>query len=426
MQLFTLPDRKDWEKLTERTALNSEKVEQAVQNILNAVKERGDEALKEFTQQFDKVQINDFLVSESSIQQAASLLPQDLKQAIQNAYQNITTFHLAQQEKNKIIVETQNGVKCWRKSVAIQKVGLYIPGGTAPLFSTVLMLGVPAQIAGCSEVILCTPCNQQGEIHPAILFAAKLVGIKKIFSVGGAQAIAAMTFGTETIPQVYKIFGPGNQYVTAAKQLATRYGVAIDMPAGPSEVLVYADETANPAFVAADLLSQAEHGADSQSILVTHSQAIAEQVLTELHQQLKTLPRREIAQKALENSRIILLQPQNAIDFINAYAAEHLILSVKNAHEIAEKITDAGSVFIGNYSPESVGDYASGTNHTLPTNGYARAYSGVSLDSFVKKITFQELSKEGLQGIARTVTTMAEAELLEAHKLAVIVRLENI
>jgi histidinol dehydrogenase len=426
MQLFTLPDRKDWKKLTERTALNSEKVEQAVQNILNAVKERGDEALKEFTQQFDKVQINDFLVSESSIQQAASLLPQDLKQAIQNAYQNITTFHLAQQEKNKIIVETQNGVKCWRKSVAIQKVGLYIPGGTAPLFSTVLMLGVPAQIAGCSEVILCTPCNQQGEIHPAILFAAKLVGIKKIFSVGGAQAIAAMTFGTETIPQVYKIFGPGNQYVTAAKQLATRYGVAIDMPAGPSEVLVYADETANPAFVAADLLSQAEHGADSQSILVTHSQAIAEQVLTELHQQLKTLPRREIAQKALENSRIILLQPQNAIDFINAYAAEHLILSVKNAHEIAEKITDAGSVFIGNYSPESVGDYASGTNHTLPTNGYARAYSGVSLDSFVKKITFQELSKEGLQGIARTVTTMAEAELLEAHKLAVIVRLENI
>lgn len=426
MQLFTLPtDRKDWKKLIERTALNSEKVEQAAQHILNAVKERGDEALKEFTHQFDKVQINDFLVSENTINQAASLITPDLREAIQNAYQNITTFHLAQQEKNKTIVETQNGVKCWRKSVAIQKVGLYIPGGTAPLFSTVLMLGVPAQIAGCSEVILCTPCNQKGEIHPAILFAAKLVGIKKIFRVGGAQAIAAMTFGTDTIPQVYKIFGPGNQYVTAAKQLATRYGVAIDMPAGPSEVLVYADETANPTFVAADLLSQAEHGADSQSILVTHSQAIAEQVQTELSQQLDTLPRKEIAQKALENSRIIVLQPQDAVDFINAYAAEHLILSVKNAPEIAEKITDAGSVFIGNYSPESVGDYASGTNHTLPTNGYARAYSGVSLDSFVKKITFQELSKEGLQGIAKTVTTMAEAEQLYAHKLAVTVRLES-
>ena len=397
-----------------------------VRNIIDEVIAGGDAAIKKITLQFDRVSINELKVTAEKIAAAENLLTPGLKTAIQLAKVNIEIFHNSQIQKVERI-ETMPGVWCWRKSVGIEKVGIYIPGGSAPLFSTVLMLGIPAKIAGCKEVILCTPPNEQGDIHPAILYAASLVGVTAIYSVGGAQAIAAMAYGTATIPKVHKIFGPGNQYVTAAKQLVQQNGIAIDMPAGPSEVCVWADENAIPSFVAADLLSQAEHGPDSQVILVANNKAIVSAIQLEIDLQLSALPRKDFATKALANSKAIILSNQDqAIDLINAYAPEHLILSVDNALQIADKIINAGSVFIGNYSPESVGDYASGTNHTLPTNGYAKAYSGVSLDSFVKKITFQQLTERGLMNIAPTVIEMAEAEGLQAHSNAVSVRLNLI
>ena len=397
-----------------------------VRDIIDEVIAGGDAAIKKITLQFDRVSINELRVTAEKIAAAENLLTPGLKTAIQLAKVNIEIFHNSQIQKVERI-KTMLGVWCWRKSVGIEKVGIYIPGGSAPLFSTVLMLGIPAKIAGCKEVILCTPPNEQGEINPAILYAASLVGVTAIYSVGGAQAIAAMAYGTATIPKVHKIFGPGNQYVTAAKQLVQQNGIAIDMPAGPSEVCVWADENAIPSFVAADLLSQAEHGPDSQVILVANNKAIVSAIQLEIDLQLSALPRKDFATKALANSKAIILSNQDqAIDLINAYAPEHLILSVDNALQIADKIINAGSVFIGNYSPESVGDYASGTNHTLPTNGYAKAYSGVSLDSFVKKITFQQLTERGLMNIAPTVIEMAEAEGLQAHSNAVSVRLNLI
>jgi len=421
MQIISFPDKSAWKSILARPTQEMAEIEKAVLPILENIKSNGDKALKEYALKFDKLNIDDFSVPLSEIEEAESKLSDELKNAIKIAYTNIHTFHKAQLQSPSII-ETMNGVRCWRKSVAIQKVGFYIPGGTAPLFSTVLMLGVPAQIAGCQEVVLCSPSN-----HPAIYYAAKLVGVTKIFRIGGAQAIAAMAYGTESIPQVYKIFGPGNQYVTAAKQLLSKEGVAIDMPAGPSEVAIMADESAVPSFIAADLLSQAEHGIDSQTLLVTTSKKLVSAVNLAVSGQLNRLPRKEIAQKAIENSRIVLLESQNeCIEMINEYAPEHLILSVEDYESVSEKIVNAGSVFLGNYTPESCGDYASGTNHTLPTNGYARAYSGVSVDSFVKKITYQHISKEGIQNIGKTVELMAEAESLDAHKRAVSIRLESI
>lgn len=423
MKVIIQPERSQWKELLQRPYVDNGAVLSSVQNIISEVKQRGDAAVKELTQRFDGVLLERFEVSEVEIAEASNKLSEELKKAIQQAKTNIENFHRAQVSKAEVI-ETMPGIQCWRKSVGIEKVGLYIPGGTAPLFSTVLMLGVPAKLAGCKEIILCTPCSKNGEVHPAVLYAAQLVGVTKVFKTGGAQAIAAMAYGTETIPAVYKIFGPGNQYVTAAKQLVQMQGVAIDMPAGPSEVCVLADETAEPSFVAADLLSQAEHGADSQVLLVASSERIVQNCLKEIENQLEQLPRKEMAQKALQNSRAIVLENVNeAIDLVNEYAAEHLIISCKDADAIAEKIINAGSVFIGNYSPESAGDYASGTNHTLPTNGFARAYSGVSVDSFVKKITYQKLTSEGLNKIADTVVAMAEAEGLDAHAKAVKVRL---
>jgi histidinol dehydrogenase len=422
MQIVKYPKKTDWAKLLKRPVIDSSSLEASVKNILLEVKANGDDALKRFATIFDKVTVNELQASKEEIDKASAAVSDELKQAIAVAKQNIETFHAKQMfavEK----IETMPGVVCWRKTVAIEKVGLYIPGGTAPLFSTILMLGVPAQIAGCKEIILCTPPAKDGSINAAILYTAQLCGITKIYKAGGAQAIAAMAFGTETIPQVYKIFGPGNQYVTAAKQLVQKDGVAIDMPAGPSEVCVMADDTANASFVAADLLSQAEHGADSQVLLVSTSEAMINAVLLETEKQLNELPRRELAAKALDNSKAILLNSiGEMIELVNAYAAEHLIISCKDDEVIAEKILNAGSMFLGNYSPESVGDYASGTNHTLPTNGYARAYSGVSVDSFVKKITLQKLSKEGLLNIGKAVELMAEAEGLEAHARAVTIR----
>ena len=422
MQIVKYPKKTDWAKLLKRPVIDSSSLEASVKNILLEVKANGDDALKRFATIFDKVTVNELQVSKEEIDKASAAVSNELKQAIAVAKQNIETFHAKQMfavEK----IETMPGVVCWRKTVAIEKVGLYIPGGTAPLFSTILMLGVPAQIAGCKEIILCTPPAKDGSINAAILYTAQLCGITKIYKTGGAQAIAAMAFGTETIPQVYKIFGPGNQYVTAAKQLVQKDGVAIDMPAGPSEVCVIADDTANASFVAADLLSQAEHGADSQVLLVSTSEAMINVVLLETEKQLNELPRKELAVKALDNSKAILLNSvEEMIELVNAYAAEHLIISCKDDEVIAEKIINAGSIFLGNYSPESVGDYASGTNHTLPTNGYARAYSGVSVDSFVKKITLQKLSKEGLLNIGKAVELMAEAEGLEAHARAVRLR----
>lgn len=421
LNIIQNPARKQWETLLQRpTALYSDIVA-SVESILEEVRENGDKAVRKFNQKFDNYG-GDLLVSEAEIQKAVKNLDKKLRKAIEQAYANIYKFHAKQLEKPKK-VQTMQGVTCWRKSVGIEKVGLYIPGGTAPLFSTVLMLGVPAQIAGCKEVILCTPARN-GEIHPAVLFSAWKVGVHKIFKIGGVQAIGAMAFGTESVPKVYKIFGPGNQFVTVAKQQVARDGVAIDMPAGPSEVMVWADETARPAFVAADLLSQAEHGTDSQVILVTHSLKVAEKVRQEVQKQLLTLPRNEIAEKALAQSRIIVLEKFNeALDLVNLYAPEHLILALKNAEKVAEKIINAGSVFLGNYTPESAGDYASGTNHTLPTNGFAKAYSGVSVDSFVRKITFQKITQKGLQNIGETIAIMAENEQLEAHKRAVTIRL---
>jgi histidinol dehydrogenase len=426
MKIFNEPKINEWASIIERPSIDAAQLNDNVRDIIDEVIAGGDAAIKKITLQFDRVSINELRVTAEKIAAAENLLTPGLKTAIQLAKVNIEIFHNSQIQKVERI-KTMLGVWCWRKSVGIEKVGIYIPGGSAPLFSTVLMLGIPAKIAGCKEVILCTPPNEQGEINPAILYAASLVGVTAIYSVGGAQAIAAMAYGTATIPKVHKIFGPGNQYVTAAKQLVQQNGIAIDMPAGPSEVCVWADENAIPSFVAADLLSQAEHGPDSQVILVANNKAIVSAIQLEIDLQLSALPRKDFATKALANSKAIILSNQDqAIDLINAYAPEHLILSVDNALQIADKIINAGSVFIGNYSPESVGDYASGTNHTLPTNGYAKAYSGVSLDSFVKKITFQQLTEWGLMNIAPTVIEMAEAEGLQAHSNAVSVRLNLI
>ncbi len=423
MKVFNEPSINEWASILARPTIDAAQLNDKVNAIIKEVVVGGDDAIKKFTLQFDRVSINEFKVTAEKIAAAENLISAGLKTAIQLAKVNIEVFHHSQIQKVERI-ETMPGVWCWRKSVGIEKVGIYIPGGSAPLFSTVLMLGVPAKMAGCKEIILCTPPNEQGEIHPAILYAASLVGVTAICSVGGAQAIAAMAYGTATIPKVHKIFGPGNQYVTAAKQLVQQNGMAIDMPAGPSEVCVWADENAIPSFVAADLLSQAEHGPDSQVILIANNTVIVEAIQREIDLQLTVLPRKEFAAKALANSKAIILSNQDkAIDLINAYAPEHLILAVDNALQIADKIINAGSVFIGNYSPESVGDYASGTNHTLPTNGYAKSYSGVSLDSFVKKITFQQLTERGLMNIAPTVIEMAEAEGLQAHSNAVSVRL---
>lgn len=423
MTIIPFPDRTDWPALLARPVQSTQQIEAAVAPILAQVRTGGDAALIELAQKFDKVDLSQqgLAVQTDELDAAESQLSDELKGAIRQAYQNIRTFHERQKQSVEKI-ETMPGVVCWRKSVGIEKVGLYIPGGTAPLFSTVLMLGIPAQLAGCREIVLCTPSN-----HPAIYFAAKLVGVTKVFRVGGAQAIGAMAYGTESVPQVYKIFGPGNQYVTAAKMLVAKEGMAIDMPAGPSEVAIYADDSAVPAFVVADLLSQAEHGADSQVLLVSTSKRLVELVNLVLNTQLDRLPRRDLAAKALANSKTILVENEaEAIDLLNTYAAEHLILSVENAELVAERIINAGSIFLGNYTPESAGDYASGTNHTLPTNGFARAYSGVSLDSFVKKITVQHISPEGLQNLGPVVEAMAEAESLEAHRRAVSLRLASL
>jgi histidinol dehydrogenase len=426
MQVFEEPKKQDWEGLLKRPSFDAALLLPQVQSILDAVALEGDAALLRMTETFDQVHLKTIALDPAMMQAAEALVAPALKAAIQSAKVNIEIFHQAQIKKEEKI-ETMPGVWCWRKSVGIEKVGIYIPGGTAPLFSTVLMLGVPAKLAGCKEVVLCTPPRKDGTVDPAILYAAGLVGIQQIYTIGGAQAIAAMAYGTATVPKVFKIFGPGNQYVTAAKQLIQQEGVAIDMPAGPSEVCVYADETAIPSFVAADLLSQAEHGADSQVLLIASNKNIVEQVQLEIEQQLAILPRQDFATKALSHSKaIVIAVREDAIQLINTYAPEHLILSVDNALVVAEKIINAGSVFIGNYSPESVGDYASGTNHTLPTNGYAKAYSGVSVDSFVKKITFQQLTEMGLKNIAQTVIQMASGEQLEAHAQAVAIRVKDI
>ncbi|THU39964.1 histidinol dehydrogenase [Niastella caeni] len=425
MQVYQYPKRDEWKALLQRPAMNVQALEGSVKAILQEVKQQGDAAVKKFTQQFDKATINNLMVAVDEFTIAQQTLDAKLKAAILSAKVNIETFHKSQLTAPEVI-ETMPGVQCWRKNVAIEKVGLYIPGGTAPLFSTILMLGIPAKLAGCKEIILCSPPDANGQLHPAILFAAKAVGITKVFKVGGVQAIGAMAYGTETIPAVSKIFGPGNQYVTCAKQLVQQDGLAIDMPAGPSEVAVYADASANAAFVAADLLSQAEHGSDSQVVLVSCEQRVVNSIEQEINKQVEELPRKDIALKALTNSKLILVNNEaEAIELLNEYAPEHLIVSCNNPEQIADQIINAGSVFLGHYSPESVGDYASGTNHTLPTNGYAKAYSGVSVDSFVKKITFQQLSQEGLKNISKTVITMAEAEGLQAHANAVKVRLSS-
>lgn len=421
MQIIPYPDRSEWPALLARPTQSMANIEKAVAPILEQVQKEGDAALRALALKFDKIELKEIAMPPATVAVAEASLTQELKAAIRQAYANIRKFHQTQYQPVQKI-ETMSGVTCWRRSVGIEKVGLYIPGGSAPLFSTVLMLGVPAQLAGCKEIVLCTPSD-----HPAILYAAQLVGVTKIFRIGGAQAVAAMAYGTESVPKVYKIFGPGNQYVTAAKMLLAKEGVAIDMPAGPSEVAVYADASAVPAFVAADLLSQAEHGADSQVLLVSTDKKFLASVNLTLSTQLEALPRKELARKAIENSKAILVEDEaEAIDLLNEYAAEHLILSVSNAEEISDKIINAGSIFLGNYTPESCGDYASGTNHTLPTNGHARAYSGVSLDSFVKKITVQHITPEGLKALGPTVEAMAEAESLHAHKRAVSLRLSSL
>jgi len=425
-KLFINPSKEQWNEIIQRPVLDSRPLEATVGAILNDVKLNGDEAVKKYAAQFDKVQLDELKVSEEEIQEALLMVDDELKAAISIAKNNITKFHQAQKEEVRQI-ETTDGVVCWRKSVGIQKVGLYIPGGTAPLFSTLLMLGIPAVLAGCKEIVICTPSDKNGKVNPVVLYVANLIGLKNIYKIGGVQAIAAMAYGTATVPQVYKIFGPGNQYVTCAKQLINKEGIAIDMPAGPSEVAVYADESCNPSFVAADLLSQAEHGADSQVLLVATSKTISEKVTAEIEKQLAALPRKEIAKIAMRNSSYVVMENvTEAFDLLNEYAAEHLIIASDNAVGLAEKVVNAGSIFLGHYSPESVGDYASGTNHTLPTNGNAKAYSGVSLDSFVKKITFQQVSNEGLKNIGSAVELMAAAEGLDAHKNAVNVRLKNL
>lgn len=423
MILISNPDKSQWQEILKRPVMNTENLFDTVRSVIDRVKEEGDRAVLDYEEKFDKVVLASLAVSEEEQQEAENLVSEDLKAAIRLAKQNIETFHAAQRFEGKK-VHTQPGVTCWQKAVAIEKVGLYIPGGTAPLFSTVLMLAVPAKIAGCKEIVLCTPPGRNGKVHPAVLFAAKVAGVNRIFKAGGIQAIAAMAYGTESVPKVYKIFGPGNQYVTAAKQLVSLRDVAIDMPAGPSEVEVLADETANPVFVAADLLSQAEHGVDSQAILITTSVELQQAVKVEVERQLALLPRKEIAEKSLANSKLIVVDSmEEAIELTNAYAPEHLIIETEDYLSVAERIVNAGSVFLGSLTPESAGDYASGTNHTLPTNGYAKAYSGVSLDSFIRKITFQEIKPEGLNIIGPAIELMAANEQLDAHKNAVSVRL---
>ena len=425
MQIIRYPERSTWPEILKRPVDDSSEMEAKIKLVLSDIQTRGDEAVRRYTQQFDGAELSDFRVSPQEIQQAAAAIDDDLKAAIETARANIESFHRSQISQ-EAVVETMPGVRCWRRSVPVESVGLYIPGGTSPLFSTVLMLGVPAEIAGCQTVVLCTPPDKNGNVHPAILYTANLVGITQIFKIGGAQAIAALAYGTETVPKVHKIFGPGNQYVVAAKQLVSKDGIAIDLPAGPSEVAVIADASADPDFVAADLLSQAEHGPDSQVLLATDGDGFLESVQSAVTRQLAALPRRDIAAAALANSKLVLVKStEEALTLINAYAPEHLIIMTEKADDLAAKVTNAGSVFLGKFSPESAGDYASGTNHTLPTNGYAAAYSGVSLDSFVKKITFQQISKSGLQQIGPAVEAMAAAEGLDAHKEAVSIRLRK-
>ena len=426
MKLIKYPDRSQWDEILKRPVLNTESLFDTVRDIINRVRVGGDWTVMEYEAMFDKAELTSLAVTLEEIEEAEKEVPIELKAAIYLAKRNIEAFHAAQRFEGKK-VDTMEGVTCWQKAVAIEKVGLYIPGGTAPLFSTVLMLAIPAKIAGCKEIVLCTPPDKNGKVHPAILFAAHLAGVSKIFKVGGVQAIASMAYGTESIPKVYKIFGPGNQYVTAAKQLVSLRDVAIDMPAGPSEVEVLADESANPVFVAADLLSQAEHGVDSQAVLITTSEKLQTEVVYEVERQLGYLNRRDIAEKSLANSKLILVKDMDeALELTNAYAPEHLIIETKNYMEVSGRIINAGSVFLGAFSPESAGDYASGTNHTLPTNGYAKAYSGVSLDSFIRKITFQEILPDGMAAIGPAIEVMAANEHLDAHKNAVTVRLKEI
>ena len=426
MKKILYPNKSEWSEMLRRPVLNVEMLFENVRMILKDVRANGDKAVIEYEERFDKVKLETLAVTDAEMKEAEKEVPIELKVAILLAQRNIYTFHKKQKFEGKK-VETMEGVTCWQKAVGIEKVGLYIPGGTAPLFSTVLMLAIPAKIAGCKEIVLCTPPNKEGKINPAILYAAQVAGVSKIFKAGGVQAIGAMAYGTESIPKVYKIFGPGNQYVMAAKQQVAMHDVAIDMPAGPSEVEVIADETANPAFVAADLLSQAEHGVDSQVVLITTSEKLLDEVEYEVQHQLSRLPRWEIAEKSLANSKLILVKDMDeVIELTNEYAPEHLIIETQNYMDLAEKVVNAGSVFLGSYTPESAGDYASGTNHTLPTNGYAKAYSGVSLDSFIRKITFQEINREGIQNIGPAIEVMAAHEQLDAHKNAVTVRLNSI
>ena len=426
MKVIKYPSKEKWAEILRRPALNTESLFDTVRGIIDRVRTEGDKAVIEYEATFDKAELTSLAVTNEELEEGVALVSEELKAAISLAKQNIERFHAAQKFVGKK-VETMPGVTCWQKAVGIEKVGLYIPGGTAPLFSTVLMLAVPAKIAGCKDIILCTPPDSKGKIHPAILFAARLAGVDRIFKAGGVQAIAAMAYGTESIPKVYQIFGPGNQYVTAAKQLVSLRDVAIDMPAGPSEVEVLADDSANPVFVAADLLSQAEHGVDSQAILITTSERLQAAVVEEVERQLAELPRREIAEKSLADSKLILVNDMDeAVELTNEYAPEHLIVETSDYMEVAERVVNAGSVFLGSFSPESAGDYASGTNHTLPTNGYTKAYSGVSLDSFIRKITFQEICSDGMKAIGPAIETMAANEQLDAHKNAVTVRLRNI
>ncbi|WP_204345141.1 histidinol dehydrogenase [Psychroserpens algicola] len=426
MKTILNPKKTDWSAILKRPTQTVENIENTVNQIFNDIQRRGDKAISKYTELFDGVTLDATVVSEKEISEASLQVPEALKKAIQTAKTNIEAFHQAQETK-RVTVQTFPGIECWQEKRAIEKVGLYIPGGTAPLFSTVLMLAIPAQIAGCKDIVMCSPPNKEGLIANEILYAAQLCGVTKIIKVGGIQAIAGMTFGTKVIPQVYKIFGPGNQYVTVAKQLATKYGVAIDMPAGPSELLVVADDSANASYVASDLLSQAEHGADSQVILISTSQQLITQVANEVKQQLAVLPRKDMAEKAIDNSKLIYVETDTiAMEMINEYAPEHFIICTENEDFYIDYIVNAGSVFIGNYTPESAGDYASGTNHTLPTNGYSKSYSGVNLDSFTKSITFQKISKEGLLNIGNTIEFMAEAEGLQAHKNAVTLRLNDL
>jgi histidinol dehydrogenase len=425
MQVIRYPEKNTWNTLLQRPVFDTRELEATVSAILADVKANGDAALRKYTLQFDKVTLTDIRVTTAEFEAADAILDESLKNAIRQAALNIEAFHRAQVE-SVTMIETMPGVQCWRKPVGIEKVGLYIPGGTAPLFSTILMLAIPARLAGCNEIVLCTPPGKDGLVHPAVLWAAHFTGITQVFKTGGVQAIGAMAYGTESVPKVYKIFGPGNQYVTCAKQLVNSAGTAIDMPAGPSEVAVFADDACVPAFVAADLLSQAEHGADSQVLLVTTSEKVMEEVEKEVAAQLALLPRKDLAAKALDNSKLILVKDRDeAMDMLNDYAPEHLIMACENDEALATRVINAGSVFLGNYSPESAGDYASGTNHTLPTNGYATAYSGVSVDSFVKKITFQRLTREGLLALAPSIEAMAAAEGLDAHRNAVSIRIKS-